>query len=106
MITAISRPAKAEGRIWGRTTKKGQPGDAKQMSDDHSVSVSDFIGKPGGGQINKNLSCKINQDQAADLLQSDSEPSLKDRKQQGRQIIDNGLGHISAVTGDPGMTIG
>ena len=76
------------------------------MSDDHSVSVSDFIGKPGGGQINKNLSCKINQDQAADLLQSDSEPSLKDRKQQGRQIIDNGLGHISAVTGDPGMTIG
>ena len=82
----------------GKVVKAGKSDDRYQKGTQSGLSVAGAFDHSRGEKVHQDLDTEIYSDQQADLIQGNAKLSVKGQKQQRRQIIYNGLGHIAQVT--------
>ena len=87
----------------GKVVKAGKSDDRYQKGTQSGLSVAGAFDHSRGEKVHQDLDTEIYSDQQADLIQGNAKLSVKGQKQQRRQIIYNGLGHIAQVTAVDGM---
>ena len=88
----------------GKVVKAGKSDDRYQKGTQSGLSVAGAFDHSRGEKVHQDLDTEIYSDQQADLIQGNAKLSVKGQKQQRRQIIYNGLGHIAQVTAVDGMS--
>ena len=107
-IMAAEQGAKVlaeESRARRQQPQAGQAPRGEQVGRHHAGPVADLVHKAGGDQIHQQLQAEVPRHQQGDLLQADRKGLLEDHKQQGGQVVDNGLGDVAQIAGVLGVAV-
>ena len=98
-------PSVGVGEQAGEGAHADEPRRGEQVGRHHAGPVADLVHKAGGDQIHQQLQAEVPRHQQGDLLQADRKGLLEDHKQQGGQVVDNGLGDVAQIAGVLGVAV-